>query len=78
MDKIRQTEAGWRPISSVPKDGSEIILRAVSKESGEIEIKNAWFEDGTWKRICYSRNTYEYFPWYNITHWMPVPGISDK
>ena len=65
----------WQPIKTAPKDGTEVIVRFVYK-NGFIEYKNAWF-DGTWKRICHNQNSYQYFSFGEITHWMPIPELSD-
>lgn len=61
----------WLPISTAPKDKTQVIVRFVSAEGG-VEAKNAWF-DGGWDRICNLRNTHEYFSFGDVTHWMPLP-----
>lgn len=65
----------WQPIETAPLDGTEVILRFVTldESSRPVEVLNGWY-DGTWRRVCNNSNSYQYFSFGDITHWMPLPN----
>lgn len=67
--------AGFQPIETAPKDGTEVIVRFVYGEGEAVEIKNAWFNSG-WRRICHNSNSYQYFSFGKVTHWLPIPKLT--
>jgi len=68
---------GFKPIDTAPKDGTEVILRVVTRDGDcmAVEILNGWF-DTSWRRVCHTSNCYQYFSRGEITHWMPIPDID--
>lgn len=63
-----QTPREWQPISTAPKDGSEILL--IDPEH-EIKVVSTYWHafangDGYWENL-------EGLEEYNPTHWMPLP-----
>ncbi len=54
--------AAWQPIETAPKDGSRILLRAMSQHVGWWEDENDWWATGL---DSYVRNP---------THWRPLPA----
>tara|TARA_R110000764_G_scaffold116029_1_gene202950 strand:- start:17863 stop:18231 length:369 start_codon:yes stop_codon:yes gene_type:complete len=74
---------GWQPIETAPKDGTKVILRFKTDE-GKIEVLDGWFrQDGTeyknkWERISSSADSYSYFSFGKITHWMPLPDTPKE
>lgn len=79
MSGIRETPApDWRPISTAPKDGSEIILGVVDRNGGwsgsgfyhdGSQCKRSaggWFSEDDRNNLLIARDI-------EITHWMPLP-----
>jgi hypothetical protein len=65
----------WRPIETVPKDGSTIDLwcRNISQGStGEVRIPDAWWDDDVDRWVDSTGFCIEQ-KWCP-THWMPLPA----
>ncbi|MAO23820.1 MAG: hypothetical protein Unbinned3818contig1000_4 [Prokaryotic dsDNA virus sp.] len=75
----RVVMCGFQPIETAPKDGTEVVLRFVCHDGDDrpVEILNGWF-DGSWRRICHNSNSYQYFSFGEVTHWMPIPEINSN
>lgn len=58
-------KSGWQPISSAPKDGTEIF---VVTEYGN--LRQARFTNGKW---FYTRDIGHHLASSRFTHWMPLP-----
>ena len=76
-------EAGWKPIKTVPKDGTVILIFSNEKGiEGVYAARNkeelgCWAapvgHDYPWQFLC-SEHGYKFLPDYAyITHWMPLP-----
>jgi len=82
MSALRPTDTGWRDIATAPKDGTEVLLWAVTfagEISGPVESRGpiiGSFSDGL---SDFAGNDWwdvpsaTYASWCKPTHWMPLP-----
>lgn len=63
-------DAGWRPIETVPKDGTRCLLYEDGDVyAGEFDGSSPYEDDHHWRSFCGQHVTTEPEP----THWMPLP-----
>lgn len=61
--------ASWQPISTAPRDGTEVLLAVPAYGRGpERVVSFGWWEDGAWRDAGYENELY------SPTHWTPVPA----
>ncbi len=65
VDDVTAAVAGWMPVESAPKDGTEIIVRI------ESEVP-AVFRNGHW----WKKNGYDFTVHCFPDHWMPLPSLT--
>ncbi|MEJ1172654.1 DUF551 domain-containing protein [Agrobacterium sp. CMT1] len=63
-----QDVAGWQPIETAPKDGSEILALWKRSQIQSNGYGVVWFEDGSWREFDYECLVSD------PTHWMPLPS----
>ena len=63
-----QGVAGWQPIETAPKDGSEILALWKRSQIQSNGYGVVWFEDGSWREFDYECLVSD------PTHWMPLPS----
>lgn len=61
--------AGWQPIETAPKDGSEILALWKRSQIQSNGYGVVWFEDGSWREFDYECLVSD------PTHWMPLPSV---
>lgn len=64
-----QDVAGWQPIETAPKDGSEILALWKRSQIQSNGYGVVWFEDGSWREFDYECLVSD------PTHWMPLPSV---
>ncbi|WP_334154762.1 DUF551 domain-containing protein [Agrobacterium pusense] len=64
-----QDVAGWQPIETAPKDGSEILALWKRSQIQSNGYGVVWFEDGSWRKFDYECLVSD------PTHWMPLPSV---
>lgn len=67
-----QDVAGWQPIETAPKDGSEILALWKRSQIQSNGYGVVWFEDGSWHEFDYECLVSD------PTHWMPLPAAPAK
>lgn len=72
----RETQNAWQPIETAPKGGDHILLSGTQEPHAGIHFHGPVVFSGYWDRVdgswCSTGSTWT-GPFYQATHWMPLP-----
>lgn len=74
-----QDVAGWQPIETAPKDGSEFqafIINYGWEPRARFNPETVAFE--IWGRVDYDQDGWDFYPHMVPSHWMPLPAAPAK